>query len=127
MLFNSLRQRYDAGTVFGKTFKNLMSWIREALGSEYSSVKHMQDIRQFTVNIKGDTLVLEVWPRHPAHFTVDQNNVRIYTEMFDHLLDPIMLAIDIAKLSDESASFPNSTLKQATEEEHEFSHKLNSP
>ena len=127
MWFTSSRQGYDSSTVFGKTFKNLMKWVKEALESEYSSVKHMQDIRQFTVKKGSDSFVLEVNPRDPAHFTVDQNNARVYTEMFDLLLDPIMLAIDSAKLSDESTPFPDSNLKQATNEEHEFSHKLNSP
>jgi len=117
---------YDGNTKFGQTFRSLMRSAKEALESAHPGTKqHPGNIRQFSVPVKGGTaFTVEIMPSGP-HYRVFQNSKHLRTDMFDYLLRPVLDAIGNAGLSDSSSKFPNSTLRQATEGEHEFSHVLN--
>lgn len=118
---------YADGTKFGQTFRSLMKSVKESLESAHPGTKHLRNILMFSVPVKGGGMfVVEIHPSGP-HYRVSQNSNRLYTDIFDDLLRPVLCAIGNAKLSDISAKFPNSVLKQATEEEHGFSHMLNIP
>lgn len=121
---------YGSGTnysedKFGQTFKGLMKWVKEALESAHPGTKQLKNIRRFSVPVKGGgTFTVEIHPDHP-HYSVSQGGRNIHTDAFDSLLDPVLEALKNLGLSDSSSKFPNSVLKQATEDEHEFSHMLN--
>lgn len=118
---------YGDDTKFGQTFRSLMKSAKEALESVHPGTKHLKNILRFSVPVKGGgTFVVEILPSGP-YCWVSQNSKRLHTDMFDDLLRPVLDAIGNAKLSDSSSRFPDSVLKQATEEEHGFSHMLNTP
>ena len=118
---------YDAKTKFGQTFRNLMSGAREALEDKHPGTRQLDDIRKFSVPVKGGgVFVVEVYPDDPPHYSVSQSGREIHTDMFDDILDPVLEALGNAKLSDGSQKHPASVLRQATEEEHCFSDMLNS-
>lgn len=118
---------YDDNTKFGQTFRSLMKSAKEALESAHPGTMHLKNILLFSVPVKGAaTFVVEIQPDGPQ-YRVSQNSRRLYTDIFDDLLCPVLNAIKNAKLSDSSGKFPGSILKQATDEEHEFSHMLNAP
>lgn len=118
---------YDDDAKFGQTFRSLMKSAKEALESAHPGTRHLRNIRRFLVPVKGgNAFVVEIMPSGP-HYRVFQNSKRLHTDMFDDLLRPVLEAIGNAKLSDSSAKFPDSVLKQATEAEHRFSHMLNTP
>jgi len=118
---------YDDDTKFGQTFRSLMKSVKEALESAHPGTKQLKNIRRFLVPVKGgNAFIVEVMPNGP-HYRVSQNSKRLHTDMFDDLLRPVLEAIGNAKLSDSSPKYPDSVLKQATEEEHAFSHMLNTP
>ncbi len=118
---------YADDTNFGQTFRSLMKSAKEALGSAHPGTRHLKNIRLFSVPVKGGgTFVVEIQPSGP-HCRVSQNSKRLHTDIFDDLLRPVLEAIGNAGLSDSSARFPDSVLKQATEDEHAFSHMLNTP
>lgn len=113
---------------FGQTFRSLMKSAKEALESAHPGTRHLKNILRFSVPVKGGgcAFVVEILPSGP-YYQVSQNSKRLHTNMFDDLLRPVLDAIGSAKLSDSSSKFPDSVLKQATEEEHGFSHMLNTP
>ncbi len=116
---------YGDNTKFGQTFRSLMKSAKEALESAHPGTRQLGNILRFSVPVKGSgTAVVEIQPSGP-HYYASQNGKRLYTDMFDDILYPVLDAIRNAKLSDSSAKFPDSVLKQATEEEHGFSHLLN--
>lgn len=116
---------YDLDTKFGQTFRSLMKSAKEALESAHPGIRQLKNIRRFLVPVKGgNAFVVEVMPSGP-HYQVSQNSKLLHTDMFDDLLRPVLEAVGNAKLSDSSAKFPDSVLKQATEDEHRFSHMLN--
>lgn len=112
---------------FGQAFRSLMKSAKEALESAHPGTKHLRNILRFSVPVKGGgTFIVEIMPSGP-YYRVSQNSKRLHTDMFDDLLGPVLEAIRNAGLSDSSSRFPGSVLKQATEEEHAFSHMLNTP
>lgn len=117
---------YDAKTKFGQTFRNLMRGVKEALESRHPGTRQLDDIRKFSVPVRGGgVFVVEVHPSEPPHHSVSQSGRDIHTDMFDDILDPVLEALNNAKLSDGSSKYPDSVLRQATEEEHRFSDMLN--
>jgi len=118
---------YDDDTKFGQTFRSLMRSVKEALESAHPGTRQLKNIRRFLVPVKGgNAFVVEIMPNGP-HYRVSQNSKRLRTDMFDNLLRPVLKAIKNSRLTDSSPKSPDSILKQATEEEHAFSHMLNAP
>lgn len=125
-LYRDNESPYDNDTKFGQTFRSLMSWTKEALEDRHPGTRCLKNIRRFSVPVQGGGLfVVEIHPNDNPYYSVDHGGRCIHTDMFDDMLDPVLEAISNAKLSDTCSKFPSSVLKQATEEEHEFSHMLN--
>jgi len=122
----SKSSNYDEDTKFGHTFRNLMKWAKEALEDRHPGTRQLKNIRRFSVPVRGGAaFIVEIHPGSSSHYSVTQSGRDIHTDMFDDVLSPVFEAIANADLSDTSSKFPNSVLKQATAEEHEFSHMLN--
>ena len=117
---------YDDDTKFGQTFRNLMRWAKEALEDKHPGTRQLRNIRRFSVPVKnGGEFTVEMHPNDHPHYSVHQGGRQIHTDMFNDMLTPVLEAIQNAGLSDVCSKYPNSVLKQATEEEHGFSHMLN--
>ncbi len=119
---------YGPNTKWGATFKRFMQSILEALRGSYPKAKQLDDIRKFRVTMLGGAKYsIELDPRHYMVSVTTIGGKGVRTTEFDDILEPILNALRAASLSDSYKSFSNSTIKQATKEEHEFSHLLNSP
>ena len=119
---------YGPNTKWGATFGRFMRSMLEALQGSYPKTKHLDDIRKFRVVIPGGAKYnVEVHPRHYMVSITATSGKGVRTTEFDDILEPILKALEAANLTDSYKGFPNSNLKQATKEEHEFSHQLNSP
>ena len=100
----------------------------EALQGSYPKANQLGDIRKFRVTLPGgNRYEVEVHPRNYTASVRTLGGKGVHTTEFDDILEPILKAIEAADLTDGDKAFPNSELKQATKEEHGFSHRLNSP
>lgn len=119
---------YGPNTKWGGTFRRFMRSMFEALQGSYYKTRHLDDIRKFRVTLPGGARYnVEIHPRHYMISVMTVGGKGVRTTEFDDILEPILKAIEAANLTDNYKGFPSSDLKQATKEEHEFSHWLNSP